>query len=295
MPAWVAQVVDAGQGQPLVDGIGVEHRLDLDHLGPQRRHHLDGPLADGQYLGVDLGVAQRRRPRHLAGRLGVIERWPSTTPRAAAGTAGRSDRGLPPRRARPPRRPDGGPSGPGSRGVANPVVPHHQSVPARARASRRRAHSTMTGILIDPPPSEPVASGTMPGGDGRGAPARRPAGRVVEVPRVERRAEHGVVGIRLPPQLRGVGLPHHHAARQPPAGPPVAESAADTGPSANAGEPWVVTKPAASSRSFTPSGMPASGPGSTPAATFRSISGGSRPGPLLVHGHERIEPRVVLG
>ena len=51
----------------------------------------------------------------------------------------------------------------------------------------------------------------------------------------------------------------------------MAESAAATGPSTKAAEPWVVTKPAASSRSFTPSGIPASGPGSTPAATLRSM------------------------
>ena len=47
------------------------------------------------------------------------------------------------------------------------------------------------------------------------------------------------------------------------------------GSSAWTGEPCVVTNPAASSRSFTPIGMPASGPGSSPRATRSSIAAAS--------------------
>ena len=50
------------------------------------------------------------------------------------------------------------------------------------------------------------------------------------------------------------------------------ESAAAGDWPANAADPRVVGKPAASSRSFTPMGMPASGPTRSPRATHRSIS-----------------------
>ncbi len=42
------------------------------------------------------------------------------------------------------------------------------------------------------------------------------------------------------------------------------ESSSAAGPPAKTADPCEVTKPAASSRSFTPMGMPASGPGSSP-------------------------------
>jgi hypothetical protein len=54
-----------------------------------------------------------------------------------------------------------------------------------------------------------------------------------------------------------------------------AESAPAGASSLRRSEPCVVTKPAASSRSFTPIGMPASGPGSSPAAICSSIRAAS--------------------
>ena len=48
-------------------------------------------------------------------------------------------------------------------------------------------------------------------GDGGRAPSGGAARCVVEVPRIEGGAEHGVVGVRLPSELRRVGLAHHHA------------------------------------------------------------------------------------
>ncbi|MCZ7525697.1 MAG: hypothetical protein M5U14_04485 [Acidimicrobiia bacterium] len=126
------------------------------------------------------------------------------------------------------------------------------------------------GIRIDPPPSDPVARGTM-------AAATAAAEPPLEPPQ-ERAGAHG---LPVAPNSR-----FSVSARKPYAGvlvfpittAPAARSRATCtesreagGSAARAGSPWVVTNPAASSRSFTPTGTPASGPGSSPAA-MRSAS-----------------------
>ena len=64
------------------------------------------------------------------------------------------------------------------------------------------------------------------------------------------------------------------------------------GSSACNGEPCVVTKPAAFSRSFTPIGMPASGPGSSPRGDALVDRGRLGHRAVSVEGDERIDRRI---
>ena len=45
----------------------------LGHLGAERLEHLDRPLADGQHLGVDVGVAEGRGPDHTDRHVGIVQ------------------------------------------------------------------------------------------------------------------------------------------------------------------------------------------------------------------------------
>src|ERR1700736_890166 len=121
-----------------------------------------------------------------------------------------------------------------------------------------RPHSA-EGMRIDPPPSDPVANGTMPEAMAAALPPDDPPG--------ERARSHG---LRVDPKSgdsvsafhpsSGVlVLPtttHPAATRRSTSGEWVVAGA----PAAHAADPNVVRKPAASSRSLTPMGMPASGP-----------------------------------
>ena len=187
---------------------------------------------DRQHLVVDLGVAERRRPGHPARAVAGRRGRPTTRPRAGAATAGRSGRDRPPRRARPRRRTGVGPSAPWSTGSASPGRwrPPHGTRPSDGFMPDSPQHDE--GIRIEPPPSDPVASGTMPDGDGRRAPPGRPPGGVLEVPRVEGRPEHRVLGVRLPAELRACWSSPPPRTRRPPAGPPGPSPAAAGGPSA---------------------------------------------------------------
>ena len=150
------------------------------------------------------------------------------------------------------------------------------------------------GMRSDPPPSEPVASGTMPDGDGGGAAARGTARGVVEVPRVERGSEDGVVRVALPPELRGIGLAHHHAAggHQPGHQQGVLDRrrVPDVGCRAVGGHvPGGVLEILDRHRDA----------GQGPRVVTGRHSGvhgvRRRPGPLLVNGHEGIDRPVVVG
>ena len=206
------EVVDAGQGQPLVDRVVVE-----DRARPPRPRC---PATPAPRPPARRWPAPRHPPRRIRASATMPpcgEAWArpgrrATTPPVGAASADRSDRDRPPRPAPPPRRTDGGPSAPWSTGAASRALtaPPLGTRPSDGFIADRPQHDD--GMRSDPPPSDPVASGTMPDGDGRRAPSRGPARAVIEVPRVERRPEQRVVGVRLPSQLRGVGLAHHHAA-----------------------------------------------------------------------------------
>ena len=128
---------------------------------------------------------------------------------------------------------------------------------------------TDDGIRIDPPPSLPVHIGTMP------------AATAAPLPPLDPPAERSVFhGLRVAPNTKLVV-----SALKPYSGVLVlpttmhpdcfsrstkTESLTAIGSSACTLEPFVVRKPAASSRSFTPIGTPARGPRSSPAARRRS-------------------------
>ena len=122
----------------------------------------------------------------------------------------------------------------------------------------------------EPPPSDPVARGTRPAATAEALPPDEPPG-------VWSRFQ----GLRVGPNT-ALSV----SAFQPTSGvfvfprttQPAATSRATNGESAGAGglpakatDPLVVVKPSASSRSFTPMGIPARGPGSRPAAMTSSI------------------------
>ena len=61
-------------------------------------------------------------------------------------------------------------------------------------------------MRTEPPPSLPTASGPMPAAHRRTGACARAAGRALQVPRVARRLEHGVVARAAVAELRYVGL-----------------------------------------------------------------------------------------
>ena len=148
------------------------------------------------------------------------------------------------------------------------------------------------GIRSDPPPSDPVASGTMPAAMAAADPPDEPPGVCSRFHGLRVGPNSGLSVSAFQPSSGVFVLPitTHPAATS--RDTRIESSVAGARP-ASAAEPWVVTYPAASSRSFTPSGMPARGPGSRPAATS-GVDGGRRgPGPTLVDGHEGVDRAVV--
>lgn len=126
------------------------------------------------------------------------------------------------------------------------------------------------GMRIDPPPSDPVASGTMPAAMAAAVPPDDPPG--------ERSVFHG---LRVAPNgalLVSAFQPCSGVFVLPSTTQPAArkratcvESSAAGASSTCSAEPNVVVNPAAASRSFTPIGMPASGPTVSPAASRSSM------------------------
>ena len=70
------------------------------------------------------------------------------------------------------------------------------------------------GMRIEPPPSEPVASGTMPDAMAAAAPPDDPPGLWARFHGLHVGAEGDVVGVGLPSELGRVGLSHHDATRR---------------------------------------------------------------------------------
>ena len=259
-----AQVVDPGQRQPIVDRILVEHRVDLDDLGAQDRPSPRRPARRWP--------APRRRPRRSPsvgdqatrlGGLGVLERG---RPRRL-GTRQRAEVG----RIRPDRHLEGGHhvgQPPGHRPLGREIVPvgwfgATARAPGRVTASSRTGRSTTRGCG-----SIRRRRTRWPGapsrGDGRRAarPTIRPG-----CDRDSRGCASDRTGrCRCRPSSRAPACwscPPPHS-RPPPAGPPAPSPLSPAGLAAKPASRGMVTKPAASSRSFTPMGMPASGPIASP-------------------------------
>ena len=123
------------------------------------------------------------------------------------------------------------------------------------------------GIRIEPPPSDPVAMGTMPAAMAAAEPPEDPPG--------EWSRFHGFLVSPWRAFSVRVVQPNSGVLVLPTTTQPAWRSRATREESARAGlasswrgEPCVVGRPAASSRSLTPIGMPASGPGSPPEATI---------------------------
>ena len=127
---------------------------------------------------------------------------------------------------------------------------------------------------MDPPPSEPVASGTMPAASAAAAPPEDPPGPCA-----------GLNGLAVGPNRALVVLADQANSGRlvlPTTTQPAARrratkglSAVAGGASARTGAPKVVRKPTASWLSLTASGMPASGPGSPPLAVTSSTAAAS--------------------
>src|SRR5438270_306723 len=112
------------------------------------------------------------------------------------------------------------------------------------------------GMRIDPPPSDPVAKGTMPAAMAAALPPEEPPGvRVVSHGlRVVPKTALSVCGFQ--PNSGVLVLPTMTAPAARRRATSTESSAAD-GSSRYATDPWLVGRPAASSRSLTPIGTPA--------------------------------------
>ncbi len=133
---------------------------------------------------------------------------------------------------------------------------------------------TDAGMRIDPPPSEAVARGTNPAATAAALPP--------DDPPAENSLFHGLV---VPPNSVLCVSPFHPYSGVlvlPTTMHPAARSRSTKIESLVAGassacntEPWVVTKPCASSRSFTPIGTPANGASTSPRARDASTASAS--------------------
>ena len=130
------------------------------------------------------------------------------------------------------------------------------------------------GMRIEPPPSDPVASGTSPAASAAADPPDEPP--------AERSSDHGLWVAPNTSFTVSAFQPNSGVLVLPTTTQPAARSRSTSGeslaagsPSAYAAEPFVVTKPAASSRSLTASGTPASAPTSSPPAMRASIASAS--------------------
>ena len=138
------------------------------------------------------------------------------------------------------------------------------------------------GIRIEPPPSDPVPSGIIPAAIAAPVPPEDPPGEKARAHGFAVAPNRGLSVTPLWPCSGVVVLPitMHPAARRRATS---TESVLAIGASAISGEPKVVRKPAASSRSFTPIGMPASGPTSAPRAIRASSAAACANAPSPSH------------
>ena len=207
-----SEVVRTGEDEPVVDRVPLENGVHLDDLGTERRHDLHRPSTDRANLVVDLRVAERRRPGDPPRWSWILEhcepRRLGTRQRAQIAWIG-SDHDVERRHhvgesaSHRPLRREVMPIG---RRFATARNPAKRRLHAREAAARRRDADRATA----------VGSGRQrhhAGCDRRGTPTGRAARGVLEVPRVHRRPEDDVVGVRLPPELWCVGLADHHATR----------------------------------------------------------------------------------
>ncbi len=148
-------------------------------------------------------------------------------------------------------------------------------------------------MRVEPPPSLAVAMGTRPAATAPALPPLDPPG-VFVVSHGLRATPKALVRVKL-------SVPNSGAAVLPTGTAPAARmratftESASTGPRPlNASDPCEVGMPAQSSRSFTPKGTPASGPGSSPAGHGGVDGLGRGPGQALVDVDERAQ-RVVGG
>ena len=97
------------------------------------------------------------------------------------------------------------------------------------------------GIRIEPPPSEPVARGTMPAARAAADPPEEPPGVRVEVPRVHRDPEAGRCPSWPPIRIPGCWSCPPRRSRRPAAGPPGPSRRGRPAPSATTSSPgwWV--------------------------------------------------------
>ena len=128
------QVVDARQGEPLVDRVLVEHRCRPPRPRrrdrPARRRRARTASAPPRRSPRSRAWATRRPGSAVAGR----RVRPATTPPAGAATAGPWDQVRPPPRAPPPDRRSAGPWVPWSTGGASRGPRPHRRGPGRATA-----------------------------------------------------------------------------------------------------------------------------------------------------------------
>ena len=116
------------------------------------------------------------------------------------------------------------------------------------------------GIRIEPPPSEPCATGTSPAATAAAAPPDEPPAIRVAVPRRHRRRRDVGLGVAGRAELRGVRLAEaDHPGRLDRAASTSSETSGTK--SANAAEPNVVRTPAVRFRSLIAVGTPYSGAG----------------------------------
>ena len=198
------EVVGPGcSADPVINGILVENGVDLHHLRAQSTPSCQRPA--GRW------PAPPRRPRRnptsgdQATREGSWGFWDGRRPgrlRTRKRVEDHSDGPHLPPPAPPPPAHAARHWALWSTGMATPAPAHHPWVPGRATPSSPRAHNTPPGIRIEPPPSEPVASGTMPAAIAAALPPEDPPGVVLQAPRVERGSEERVVGVGVPVQFR---------------------------------------------------------------------------------------------
>ena len=154
-----------------------------------------------------------------------------------------------------------------------PLSPPIGTRPVEAFIPERPQHAD--GIRIEPPPSLPVASGTMPAAIAAAEPPEEPPAvcarfhgfRVVPWRAFSVREVQPCSGVLVLPMTMQPAW-RRRATKD--------ESLEAGMASACNDEPKVVGSPAASSRSLTPIGIPASGPGSPPAAMTWSIAAACR-------------------
>ena len=162
-------------GEEITDGVFVKDRIEHDDVGAQRLEHPDGALAGLGHLGVDGGIAEGGGVGDLDGDVGVVEggqpvglgrgserrsvgSGPTATSRARATSAKRRAMGPLVERS----------GQPGGFGPPEGTRPRLGFMPARPQQA--------LGMRMDPPPSDPVARGTMPAASAAAAPPDDPPG-----------------------------------------------------------------------------------------------------------------------